>query len=96
MICIVDFLHNEFKTEKIYTEFNKRLKENFMKDDKDGRDPELSKFASYEETLKIIYEGFFVYAMIWSFGAPQLEERSWFNGTIKSRSQKIKFPEATN
>jgi hypothetical protein len=46
--------------------------------------------------MKLIYEGVFVFAMIWSFGGPQSEERIWFSNNIKQRSTKIKFPEAVN
>jgi hypothetical protein len=34
--------------------------------------------------------------MIWSFGAPQTEERTSFSNALKSKSAKIRFPEASN
>ena len=86
---IIDFMYEELRSEKKYTEFFKKLK--------DGSEPELNvRFGSYEEAMKLIYEGVFVFAMIWSFGGPQSDERIWFSNNIKQRSTKIRFPEAVN
>jgi dynein heavy chain len=86
---IIDFMYEELRSEKKYTEFFKKLK--------DGSEPELNaRFGSYEEAMKLIYEGVFVFAMIWSFGGPQSDERIWFSNSIKQRSTKIRFPEAVN
>lgn len=88
LTTIIDFMYDELKTEKIYSEFFKKLK--------DGSDPEISKFGTFDEAIKLIYEGIFVFAMIWSFGAPQTEERTSFSNALKGKSVKIRFPEASN
>ena len=46
-----------------------------------------------EEEIKNIYEAFFIYAVMWSFGAPLTDERISFNGVMKSQA-KVKFPDA--
>lgn len=88
LTTIIDFLYEELKTEKLYSEHIKKLK--------DGSDPEISKLGAYEDVIKLIYEGIFVYAMIWSFGAAQSEERSSFSNSLKQKSSKLKFPEGAN
>lgn len=88
LTTIIDFLYEELKTEKIYSEFIKKLKE--------GSDPEISKLGSYEDVIKLIYEGIFVFALIWSFGAAQSEERVSFSNSLKQKSNKIKFPDSSN
>ena len=45
-----------------------------------------------EEEIKTIYEGFFIFAVMWSFGAPLTEDKISFNNILKSVS-KIKFPD---
>lgn len=45
-----------------------------------------------EEDIKQIYEAFFIFALMWSFGAPLTEDKISFNNILKSMS-KIKFPE---
>ena len=45
-----------------------------------------------EEAIKTIYEGFFVYAFIWSFGGTLSEDKLSFSNMLKGLS-KIKFPE---
>lgn len=45
-----------------------------------------------EDAIKLIYEGFFVYAMIWSFGGSLTEDRISFSNLLKGLT-KIKFPE---
>jgi hypothetical protein len=88
LTTIIDFLYEELKTEKAYSEHIKKLK--------DGSDPEVSKLGAFEDVIKLIYEGMFVYAMIWSFGAAQTDERISFSNSIKSKSNKIKFPDTMN
>lgn len=44
------------------------------------------------DDIKIIYEAFFVYAFMWSFGAAVDEGKISFSSMMKSRS-KVKFPE---
>lgn len=50
------------------------------------------KEAGSEDDIKQIYEGFFIFAFMWAFGASLTEERNWFNGYCKSCSR-IKFPD---
>jgi dynein heavy chain len=45
-----------------------------------------------DEEQKIIYEGFFIYAMMWAYGGSLDEDKIAFSGYMKSTS-KIKFPE---
>lgn len=46
----------------------------------------------YQEKIKTIYEGFFAFAFMWSFGATLSEDRITFNGQLRSMT-KVKFPE---
>jgi dynein heavy chain len=41
----------------------------------------------------MIYEAFFIFAVMWSFGACLTDDKIGFNGMMKSVS-KIKFPDA--
>lgn len=45
-----------------------------------------------EDGIKLIYEGFFVYAMIWSFGGALTEDRLSFSNMLRGLT-KVKFPE---
>lgn len=45
-----------------------------------------------EDDIKIIYEAYFIFALMWSFGAPLTEDKISFNNILKSMS-KVKFPE---
>jgi len=47
---------------------------------------------TYNDKLKIIYEGFFSFAFMWSFGATLSEDRISFNGSMRSLC-KVKIPE---
>lgn len=47
---------------------------------------------SKEDEIKQIYEAYFIFAVMWSFGAPLSEDKISFNNILKSMS-KIKFPE---
>ena len=42
--------------------------------------------------MKVIYEGFFCFAFMWSFGATLSEDRIAFNGQVRAMT-KVKFPE---
>jgi len=44
------------------------------------------------DDIKAIFEGFFVFALMWSFGASLDEDKLSFSNTLKGMS-KIKFPE---
>lgn len=44
------------------------------------------------DDIKVIYEAFFVFAFMWSFGAAVDEGKIQFSGALKSRT-KVKFPE---
>jgi dynein heavy chain len=45
-----------------------------------------------EDEIKTIYEAYFIFAVMWSFGAALSEDKISFNNILKSMS-KIKFPE---
>lgn len=45
-----------------------------------------------EDEIKQIYEAYFIFAVMWSFGASLTEDKISFNNMMKSVS-KIKFPE---
>jgi hypothetical protein len=40
----------------------------------------------------MIYEAYYVFALMWAFGATLLEDKIWFNNMLKS-AVKIKFPD---
>lgn len=46
-----------------------------------------------DDKLKEIYEAFFVFAVMWSYGGSLDEDKISFSGSIKNNS-KVKFPEA--
>ena len=52
----------------------------------------MMKEENREEDIKTIYEAYFVFAFMWSFGAGLTEEKIWFNGYCKSASR-VKFPD---
>jgi dynein heavy chain len=76
---IIDYLYNELHERKDYIEHIKRLKE-------EGGD-------QYAEAVKIIYEGFFIFAMIWSFGGPLSDSKISFNGQLRGMAGRVKFPD---
>lgn len=45
-----------------------------------------------EEEIKTIYEAFFIFAVMWSYGASLSEDKISFNNILKSVSR-VKFPE---
>ena len=49
------------------------------------------KDAKQEDDIRAIYESFFLFAFMWSFGAPLSEDKLSFSTTLKSQSKK--FPE---
>jgi dynein heavy chain len=53
------------------------------------------KEAGNEDDIKKIYEAYFIFAMMWAFGATLSEDKSWYNGLLKS-SSKVKFPDSNN
>jgi dynein heavy chain len=77
LTCIVDYQYNQLFENKENQELLKRLKEV----------PE-----EYQDKMKIIYEGFFCFSFMWSFGATLSEDRIAFNGQIRAMT-KVKFPE---
>jgi len=96
LCAIIDFLYDEIRTQKQYIDHFKKLKDS---------DPDhLAKYSgvmqnpNYDDVMKLVYEGMFAYAMIWSFGAALSDssDRSWFNGTLRNKAGKIKFPEIQN
>jgi dynein heavy chain len=50
------------------------------------------KEAGNEEAIKNIYEAFFIFAIMWSFGASLTEDKISFNNVLK-HSAKVKFPD---
>ena len=78
LTCIIDYQYNQLFETKENSELVKQMKE-LPKDD-------------YETKLKTIYEGFFCFAFMWSFGATLSEDRIAFNGQVRSMT-KVKFPE---
>jgi len=55
---------------------------------------EAEKKADIIERIKEMYECFFCFAMIWSYGACLDESKREFNGYLRSTCTKLKFPEA--
>lgn len=77
LTCMIDYQYNMLYETKENQELLKRLKEV----------PE-----EFNEKLKIIYEGFFSFAFIWSFGAAISEDKIAFSNQVRAMT-KIKFPE---
>ena len=77
LTCIIDYQYDQLFETKENQELIKRLKE--VPDE-------------YQEKMKIIYEGFFCFAFMWSFGATLSEDRIAFNGQVRAMT-KVKFPE---
>ena len=50
------------------------------------------KEAGKEDDIKQIYEAYYIFALMWAFGATLLEDKISFNNMLKSAS-KIKFPD---
>jgi dynein heavy chain len=50
--------------------------------------------GGFEDAIKVIYEGFFVFAMIWSFGGPLTDSKISYNGILRGLANRVKFPEA--
>lgn len=55
---------------------------------------EAEKKTEVVERIKEMYDCFFAFAMIWSFGACLDESKREFNGYLRSTCTKLKFPEA--
>jgi dynein heavy chain len=89
LICILDFCYEEFKTEKIYTDFVKKIR--------DQEAETMSRLgpnaADFDTCLKQIFEGMFVFALTWSFGAAFTDDKIWFSGMMRNKC-KVKIPEA--
>jgi dynein heavy chain len=79
LTTIIDYLYDDLFINKETSEYLKKLKE-------EGQ-------AQYEEAIKIIYEGFFIFGMIWSFGGPLVEAKISFNGVLKGMAGRVKFPD---
>jgi len=76
---IIDWLYNDLHNEKASVEYLKRLKE-------EGG-------TVFEDSIKVIYEGFFVFALIWACGGPILDAKVSFSNALKASSTRVKFPE---
>lgn len=79
LTTIIDYLYDELFTNKEQVEYLKRIKEE----------------GGYDDAIKIIYEGFFVFAMIWSFGGPLTDAKISYNGILRGYASRIKFPEGS-
>jgi dynein heavy chain len=77
LVCIIDYQYEKLYETKENQEILKRLKENS---------------ETFQENLKVIYEGFFSFAFMWAFGATLSEDRITFNGQMRSMC-KVKIPE---
>lgn len=63
------------------TEFHKNLR------------VDLDKNQDNLERVKCMYDCFFAFAMVWSFGAPLDESKRDFNGYLRGQCRKLPFPE---
>lgn len=79
LTTIIDYLYDDLFVNKETVEYFKRLKE-------EGT-------SNFEDAIKIIYEGFFVFAMIWSFGGPLVDAKISFNGVLRANASRVKFPD---
>jgi len=79
LTTIIDYLYDDLFINKETVEYIKRLKE-------EGQ-------TQYEEAVKIIYEGFFVFGMIWSFGGPLVDAKISYNGVLRGMAGRVKFPD---
>jgi dynein heavy chain len=79
LTTIIDYLYDDLFINKETAEYLKKLKE-------EGP-------AQYEEAIKIIYEGFFIFGMIWSFGGPLVDAKIRFNGLLRGMAGRVKFPD---
>jgi len=77
LTCIIDYQYENLYETKENQELLKRMRE---------------EQDTYNEKMKIIYEGFFSFAFMWSFGATLSEDRISFNGQMRSMC-KVKIPE---
>ena len=50
------------------------------------------KEQSREDDIKNIYEAYFIFAVMWSYGASLTEDKISFNNILKSTAR-VKFPE---
>jgi hypothetical protein len=64
------------------TEFHKNLR------------VDLDKNQDNLERVKCMYDCFFAFAMVWSFGAPLDESKRDFNGYLRGQCRKLPFPES--
>ena len=51
------------------------------------------KEAGKEDDIKNIYDAFFAFAVMWSFGAALTEDKISFNNTLKHQTKGLKFPD---
>jgi dynein heavy chain len=79
LTTIIDYLYDDLFLNKETAEYLKRLKEEGL--------------TQYEEAIKIIYEGFFVFGMIWSFGGPLVDGKISYNGVLRGMAGRVKFPD---
>jgi dynein heavy chain, axonemal len=77
----IDHQMRSMYANKKSTEFHKNLR------------LDIEKNPDNLDRVKCMYECFFAYAMIWSFGAPLDESKRDFNGYLRGQCRKLPFPE---
>jgi dynein heavy chain len=81
LVCIIDYQMKQQTATKASAEYFRELKK------------DAEKTADALEKIKYIYDCYFAFAMIWSFGGCIDESKRDFNGYLRASCSKIKFPE---
>jgi dynein heavy chain len=79
LTTIIDYLYDDLFINKETSEYLKKLKEEGLE--------------LYADAVKVIYEGFFIFGMIWSFGGPLTDAKISFNGVLRGMAGRVKFPD---
>jgi hypothetical protein len=82
LVCIIDYQMKQMTATKASSEYFRELRK------------EAEKNTESLDKIKFIYDCFFAFAMIWSFGGCIDESKRDFNGYLRASCSKIKFPEA--
>lgn len=82
LCTIIDHQMKEMNKTKASAEYFRNLR------------AEAEKKTEVVERIKEMYDCFFAFAMVWSFGACLDENKREFNGYLRSMCTKLKFPEA--
>lgn len=78
LTCFIDYQYDTLYEQKENQDFLKAIK---------------AEENGGEEKFKIIYEGFFAFAFMWSFCATAIEDRNAFSNSIKGMQKHNKFPD---